>query len=82
MVGVSARLDEEFPRESSNDSRLVGAGTMSGFRLMTITEPTSPTVDDRRKPGLERSIKYHRKGFTSARLNETCNVDAHCVFRW
>jgi NAD-dependent dihydropyrimidine dehydrogenase PreA subunit len=54
---------------------------MSGLRLITMAEPTRPTADERRKPGFERSIKYHRKGFTRARLNETCIVDAHCVFR-
>jgi hypothetical protein len=71
IVGGSDWLVEKLTLWLLNDERLAGAGTTSGMKLITTAEPTNPTVDDRRKPGLDRSIRYQRNGLTRARLRET-----------
>lgn len=53
---------------------------ISGFRPNEMMEPVSPTAADSRKPGLERSIKYHRRGLAIAKVKDTCIVEAHGTF--
>lgn len=50
---------------------VAGAGTISGSTPKAIAVPARPTSIDRRKPGLERSTKYHRTGLTRARVRDT-----------
>lgn len=54
-----------------------GVGTISGSTPISTAEPIRPTAAESRKPGLERSIKYHKKGLTRASVSESCSVDAH-----
>lgn len=59
----------------------MGEGTISGLTLKAIAVPARPTSVERRKPGFERSTRYHSTGLTRARVNETCNVDCHGSLR-
>lgn len=43
-------------------------------------DPASPTAADKRKPGFDRSIRYHRNGLTIIKVRETCIVEAHGTF--
>lgn len=38
----------------------------SGFSDSKMIVPNSPTDEDRKNPGFERSTKYHNTGFTRA----------------
>ena len=58
-----------------------GVGIMSGLMPSSTAEPVSPTAADSRKPGLERSMRYHRNGLTSASVSETWSVDAQGSLR-
>lgn len=58
----------------------MGAGMISGFRPKDTMVPARPTAADRRKPVLERSIRYHKRGFAIAKVRETCIVEAHGTF--
>jgi hypothetical protein len=48
-----------------------GGGTHSGLMERRTKVPATPTRADRRKPGLERSMRYHRAGLTRASVSET-----------
>lgn len=61
---------------------VAGAGTMVGFVPSNTAVPTMPTKAESKKPALERSIRYHRTGFTSDNVSDTCRVDCHGSFRW
>lgn len=50
---------------------LSGEKTMPGFISSKAIIPVSPMTVERTKPDLERSTRYHRKGFTSASVSET-----------
>ena len=50
---------------------VAGDGTMPGFTRSRIAVPVNPTMVERRKPGLERSMRYHSTGLTSASVRET-----------
>lgn len=54
---------------------------ISGSRPSETMDPRKLTAEDRRKPVLDRSIRYHRSGLAIARVSETCIVDAHGIFR-
>lgn len=54
-----------------------GEGIMSGFEARRRAVPVAPTKAERRKPGLERSMRYHRTGLTRASVREAWRVDAH-----
>lgn len=75
-------LAEAFAPKPLNAEWLAGAGTISGLRLMMIVEPTTPTAEDSKKPGFDRSIRNHKKGFTRVRASETWRVEAHGVLRY
>jgi hypothetical protein len=47
-----------------------GDGIISGLRLRRMVVPKTPTAAERRKPGLERSMRYHRTGFTRASVRD------------
>jgi hypothetical protein len=49
---------------------IAGEGIISGFKLRSTVVPSTPTAADRRKPGLERSTRYQRTGFTRASVRE------------
>jgi hypothetical protein len=57
-----------------------GLGIMSGFETRRSAVPVAPTPKERMKPGLERSIMYHRTGLTSANVSEACRVEVHGSF--
>lgn len=59
-----------------------GGGTMSGLTPRHSAVPAMPTMVESRNPALDRSIKYHSTGFTSARVSETCKVDSHGSLRF
>ena len=40
----------------------------------------APTAVERMNPGLERSIRYQRAGFTSASVKEACRVEVQGSF--
>ena len=65
-----------------SDEKPAGVGTICGFNPIKMAEPVKPTAAESRKPGFDRSIRYQRKGLTSARVRETCIVDAHGSFRY
>lgn len=60
---------------------VAGEGTISGFTPSSTAVPATPTMADRKKPGLERSTMYHRTGLTSASVRETCRVDCQGSLR-
>lgn len=53
---------------------------ISDFKPRDTNEPAKPTAADNRNPGFDRSIRYHKNGFTAARVMETCIVDAQGTF--
>ena len=55
---------------------------MSGLTPKALAVPVSPTSIDRRKPGLERSIRYQRTGLTRASVNDIWAVDCHGSLRY
>lgn len=55
----------------------VDDGINSGFSPRTRPIPATPTTVDSRNPVLVRSMRYHKTGFTSARVREACVVDSH-----
>ena len=59
-----------------------GGGTISGFTPSSTAVPAVPTRAERMNPGLDRSIRYHSTGLTSAKVKETCRVDCHGSFRF
>lgn len=58
-----------------------GVGITSGLMPSRTAEPATPTAIDSRKPGFDRSIRYHKNGLTSASVRETWRVEAHGSFR-
>lgn len=48
----------------------MGLGIISGFEARRRAVPIAPTPEERRKPGFERSIMYHRTGLTRNRVRE------------
>lgn len=58
-----------------------GEGIMSGFEARRRAVPVAPTKDERRKPGLDRSMRYQRTGLTRASVREAWRVDAHGSLR-
>lgn len=79
MSGPAAAWLVEF-RLRNSDEYPAGVGMNSKFSPISNTEPAEPTAAERRKPGFDRSIRYHRKGLTIAKVMETCIVDAHGTF--
>lgn len=69
-------------RCKSCDEYPIGAGIISWFNPSATMEPARPTAADNKKPGLDRSIRYHRNGLTAARVIETCIVEAQGTFLW
>lgn len=59
---------------------MAGEGTISGLISNNAKVPTMLTTADKMKPGFDLSIRYHSKGFTSARVEDNCNVDCHDNF--
>lgn len=53
---------------------------ISGSNPINTAEPAMQTPAESRNPGFERSIKYHRKGLTSASVMDTCIVEAQGSF--
>jgi hypothetical protein len=53
-----------------------GEGIISGLRLRRTAVPQKATEVERRKPGLERSMRYQRTGLTRASVKETWRVEA------
>ncbi len=49
------------------------------FRRIAV--PRRPTSEERRNPGLVRSIRYQRKGLARARVRETWRVDCQGSLR-
>jgi len=54
-----------------------GGGTQAGLMPSNTPVPPIETTVDSRKPGAERSSRYHSAGFASARVSESCIVDCH-----
>ena len=52
-------------------------GIIRGFKPNRIALPVRPTTLDKRKPGFDLSIRYHRKGFTRASVAEACSDEVH-----
>src|SRR3569833_573642 len=75
---ASASLD---PLRYGAGAWCAGAGIMLGLRPMSAADPARPTAADSRKPDLERSRRYHRKGFTSASVSDSSMVEAQGSFR-
>lgn len=71
---------DEFPALPETNEA-AGEGTMAGFTPNTIAVPIMPTNDERAKPGLERSMRYHKTGLTRAKVREACKVDCQGSFR-
>lgn len=44
---------------------------MLGSMPIRIKDPAREMDAERRKPGFERSMRYHKKGFTRARVRES-----------
>ena len=65
-----------------NEGTGAGGGTIFGLIPRHSAVPTIPTMVESRNPALDRSIKYHSTGFTSARVSETCKVDSHGSLRF
>jgi hypothetical protein len=61
---------------------VAGEGIMSGFEARRSAAPVVPTAVLRIKPGIERSMRYHRTGLTSARVREACIVEAQGSLRY
>lgn len=57
-----------------------GDGKMAGLDNESNEVPRAPIVAERISPGLERSIRYHRAGLTSASVKETWSVDVQGSF--
>ncbi len=58
-----------------------GEGTISGLIPNSTAVPVMPTKAESKKPALDRSIRYHRTGFTSDNVSDTCRVDCQGSFR-
>jgi hypothetical protein len=58
-----------------------GEGIMSGFEARSNAVPIAPTLEERRKPGFERSIMYQRTGFTRNSVREAWRVDVQGSLR-
>jgi hypothetical protein len=54
---------------------------MSGVVARRSAVPVAPTAVERMKPGLERSIRYQRTGFTRASVRDAWRVDAQGSLR-
>ena len=61
---------------------VAGGGTISGLTPSITAVPARPTMVERRKPGFERSIRYHSTGLASASVRETWSVDCQGSFRY
>lgn len=59
---------------------MAGDGTISGLTSSNTIVPATPTTADKMKPGFDLSIRYHRTGFASASVRETCRVDCQGNF--
>ena len=67
---------------AAGEAVVAGAGTMAGLMPSSTAVPVRPTTAERRKPGFDRSIKYHSTGLTNASVSETCSVDCQGSLRW
>ena len=74
-------LNDEAALEEEEGSACC-AETISGLISSRAIMPVMPIRLDRTKPDLDRSMRYHRKGLTRARVRETWRVDCQGVFRW
>jgi hypothetical protein len=63
------------------EGELAGLGKMFGFEARRRAVPVVEMVVERRKPGLERSIRYHRAGLTRARVRDAWREEAHGTLR-
>ena len=54
---------------------------MFGLESRRRAVPVVPTAVEKRKPGFDRSIRYHRTGFTTARVKDAWRVEAHGSLR-
>jgi len=57
-----------------------GEGIISGLDNKSAADPKDPTKTESTNPGLERSMIYHRTGFTNAKVREACRVDVQGSF--
>jgi len=74
-----AAFTEEFRFRRENAA---GEGIASGFETRRSAAPVVPTAVLRMKPGIERSMRYHKTGLTRARVREACIVDAQGSLRY
>ena len=56
---------------AADENDRAGEGTISGLMARTRIVPAMPTMVERVKPGLERSMRYQRTGLTRARVRES-----------
>lgn len=61
---------------------VAGEGTIPGLTPSNTAVPVRPTTVERTKPGLERSMRYHKTGFASASVRETWSVDCQGSLRY
>ncbi len=73
---------EEVEREGGGAEVNAGEGTISGLIPKSTAVPVMPTKAESKKPALDRSIRYHRTGFTSDNVSETWRVDCQGSFRY
>lgn len=59
-----------------------GDGIISGLSPSSIAVPVIPTNEERKNPGFERSMRYHRTGLTNAKVSDTCTVDCQGSLRY
>lgn len=57
-------------------------GIISVFTPSRRMDPISPKAADRMKPGLDRSMSHHIRGFTSASDADICRLDVHATLRY
>jgi hypothetical protein len=74
-----AGFKEEFRFKRENAA---GEGIASGFETRRSAAPVVPTAVLRMKPGIERSMRYHRTGLTRASVREACIVEAQGSLRY
>lgn len=58
-----------------------GMGIMPGLMPRSSKDPTRPTMAERRKPGLERSMSHQSRGLARASVAEIWRVDDQASLR-
>ena len=74
-IGIDAVVVAFAAAAANEENDRAGEGTISGLIARTRIVPAMPTMVERVKPGLERSMRYQRTGLTRARVRESCRVD-------